>query len=827
MKKYYIGIDLGTTNSSICSYDGTDIRIWKSPEQNDVTPSAIFIDKRGNKFFGQKAYNQAPYSPENSATNFKRFMGTSTKIEIKSAGIIMTPEECSAEILKVLYGYLPEEIRKDPNTSTVITVPAAFNQMKKDATLQAAKIAGIGNVALMQEPVAAIMSVMRNTKNEGLFLIYDLGGGTFDISIAENIKGKVNLLAHGGKEMCGGRDLDRLIFNQIVIPWLRDNFCLPDDFLVSKEYKALCRLATWAIERTKIELSAKETSIISLTENEANCLDKNEKEIYIDISLTRKELDDLISDLVNETITVTRDVLSKSGVTSNEIEKVVFIGGPTNYKPLRDKVSFELAIKNTDFNNNPMTAVAEGASIFSESIDWSTENHNRKESLGEVKTDYDVSFKYTTRTSESSAKIGFSGKDINGLSLEITSMDTGWTSGKTELVNGKILEIPLQNNGENIFEIIISDAKGNLISLNNNKITITKTLATIGAIPASQSISVEVLDKLGGTHVLDSLIKEGESLPKKGIKIFKSGQTLKSGSSHSINFKLWEGAIPNPITDNRFIGLIKITGNDFDSGIIPTGAEIECLYEMSDSGNIRIELSVPCIGAIFRNRNFYSRTEGQTDLTDIDKIIDDGQRLINRIEDIEKRLKNKDLKDIKKKAQNATTLNSEESDLEDVQKATNELLEAKKLLSTIRQKNLKEIRTIDFNLCYEFFNNNVIKYATEVEIDVFENLSKTAKRSIERNETDFENILNEMKGKNFIILWRQDWFVIDYFNRMVSNRSNFSDKVKFEELKNTGLKYLQNDKIKELRSTIAELSLIEIIDTFGEDMFDEANIIKG
>ena len=129
MKKYFIGIDLGTTNSSICSYDGKDIRIWKSPEQNDVTPSAIFIDKRGNKYFGQKAYNQAPHSPENSATNFKRFMGTSTKIEIKSANLFMTPEECSAEILKVLYGYLPEEIRNDTNTSTVITVPAAFNQM--------------------------------------------------------------------------------------------------------------------------------------------------------------------------------------------------------------------------------------------------------------------------------------------------------------------------------------------------------------------------------------------------------------------------------------------------------------------------------------------------------------------------------------------------------------------------------------------------------------------------------------------------------------------------------------------------------------------------
>ena len=214
----YVGIDLGTTNSAICTYNGQDVRVWKSPEQADVTPSAIYVDKRGNKYYGMKAYNQAPYNPNNSATLFKRFMGTSTKIDLEAAGVSLSPEECSAEILKVLFGYLPEEIRNDPETATVITVPAAFNQMKKDATLQAAKLAGIGNVALMQEPVAAIMSVMRTSGRDGIFLVYDLGGGTFDVSIAESLKGKVNLLAHGGVEMCGGRDIDRMIFHQIVVP---------------------------------------------------------------------------------------------------------------------------------------------------------------------------------------------------------------------------------------------------------------------------------------------------------------------------------------------------------------------------------------------------------------------------------------------------------------------------------------------------------------------------------------------------------------------------------------------------------------------------------
>ena len=120
--KNYVGIDLGTTNSAISSFDGEDVRIWKSPEQNDVTPSVIYIDRRGNKYVGKRAYDSAPSSPDNAASLFKRLMGTSTPIHLPAVDMTKTPEECSAEVLKVLFGYLPEEIRNDENTGTVITV---------------------------------------------------------------------------------------------------------------------------------------------------------------------------------------------------------------------------------------------------------------------------------------------------------------------------------------------------------------------------------------------------------------------------------------------------------------------------------------------------------------------------------------------------------------------------------------------------------------------------------------------------------------------------------------------------------------------------------
>ena len=826
--RYYIGIDLGTTNSAICSYDGTTVRVWKSPEQNDVTPSAIYVDKRGNRYYGNKAYNQAPYNPNNSATLFKRFMGTSTKIELEAAQLSLTPEECSAEILKVLYGYLPEEIRNDPETAVVITVPAAFNQMKKDATLQAARMAGINNVALMQEPVAAIMSIMRASKQEGIFLVYDLGGGTFDVSIAENINGKVNLLAHGGVEMCGGRDIDRMVFNQVVVPWLRSNFTLPEDFLINRKYKTFCRVAQWATERAKIELSANETSTIALSEGEARTTDEDENEMYLDIDLSRQQVDGIIADLVKETVEATRETMNKAGLSANDIEGIVFVGGPTNYKPLRDKIAYELSLP-ANIDVNPMTAVAEGASIFAESIDWSSNTHSRKAANEVIKTDIDLSFKYTARTPNDSAKIMcVLGNDLNGYTIEFTSSDTGWSSGSAALKNNMMVSLPLNKNGENAFTVKVMDEFGREQPIGTNTIVITKTLATIGAIPASHSIGVEVIDKLGGVPELMFLVEEGDALPKKGTLTVKAGQTLKAGTNDSINIKLWEGNIQSPITDNRFIGMLKITGTDIDSGVVPTGADIECEYEILDSGTINLEVSIPCIGASFANRNFYSRQEGQIDLTDIDSIAEQGRQVLDRIDSMAEKVDDPQLAEARKKAERAANLDSQpQSEAEDVQKANNDLLDAKKLINKTRQANLKTIRQMDLDSCVEFFNEIVRQFATEAEEQAFDNLTRTAQRSIDRNDTDFDNILDSMKTKNTMILIRQDWFIVDWYQRSVTSPSNYSDVARFRQLKQLGDQALANDDIDQLRRVLFELLSIQIHADSGTGMFDIANIIKG
>ena len=229
----------------------------------------------------------------------------------------------------------------------------------------------------MQEPVAAVMSVMRTRKTDGMFLIYDIGGGTTDIAIADSIGGRVSLLAHGGIQMCGGRDFDRSLVDSVVRPWLLENFELPEDFSVNPDFKSLIRLATWVTEHAKIELSSREETVIRLGELESNIQDLNGNEIYIEIPLHRDSYTPLIAERVNETIDAARETISGAGLAPHDLECIVWVGGPTGYKPLRDQVSSELGIRG-DMIVDPMTAVAEGASLFAESIDWSSQSRTRK-----------------------------------------------------------------------------------------------------------------------------------------------------------------------------------------------------------------------------------------------------------------------------------------------------------------------------------------------------------------------------------------------------------------------------------------------------------------
>lgn len=830
---HYIGVDLGTTNSAICSFNGESVRLYKNPEQGDVTPSAIFIDRRGNKYVGARAYDNAPRNPGAAATLFKRMMGTSTPVSLPAVNITMSPEECSAEILRVLFGYLPEDMRNSDSAGTVITVPAAFNQMQRQATMAAAELADIGKVALMQEPVAAIMSVMRCRAVDGMFLVYDLGGGTLDIALAESISGRVSLLAHGGIEMCGGRDFDRAVVESVVKPWLRERFDLPADLGADPRYVTLLRMAAWAVEKAKIALSSRDEAVISLDEAQAGLRDNGGSEIYLDIPLDRARLDELIAPRILESVGAVREILDKAGLAPGDVERVVFVGGPTHYKPLRDRVASELGVAaSTDVN--PMTAVAEGAAVFAESIDWASQSRGRKSTRGSLSAggSLEISFNYLARVPDTRTKIvvNVKGRTLAGAEFQVDSLDTGWSSGRAPLVDGASVTAPLGKPGENVFKVFVFDAAGGPLALGGgDRLIISRTAASIDAIPSSHSIGVESREKIGGRPVLDYLVREGDQLPKKGCKVFKAEESLKSGDGGSLRFKLWEGEVRDPVADNRFIGMFEIRGNDFEDAVIPAGADLICEYEVRDSGEIEIEVSVPSIGGSFQNhRNFYSHQEGQIDYTKASRrIAEEAASASRRLDEIAAKVNDPRLDEARDKLDRASRIEDRPHDPEDAKKAMDEVQEAKRLLALTRKDHLRDIRKIELESVVEFFNNHVRRYARTSEASSFDILAATARRAIENKNPDFESHLSELRGRNFMILWRQDWFVIDRFKLRSGNRQRYVDVKEYEGLVALGNQALKDNDIEKLREIVHRLDMAQVGADDEGDMLAGANILKG
>lgn len=836
---YYIGIDLGTTNSSIVTFDGEKTRVWKTKEQTDVTPSYIFVDKKGRRFIGNKAY-KAQGKGENEkriAKQFKRFMGTGTKIEL--AGELLTPEECSAEVLKELLRCLPEDIVQADDRYTVITVPAVFDQMQNEATKKAAKMANIGHVAVMQEPVAAIMSVMHNTDiRNGSFIIFDMGGGTLDVAIASCINGKVDIVAHGGVAMCGGVDIDRRIVDNIIKPWLlnNDDYVIPDDFMSREKYQKLLQRSRFYAEEAKIELSSEESAdIYGLLGRDIT--DENGEEIELDITVTRDEVDSFIADLVQEAVECARDTIKKSGIPLTDFERIVFIGGPCNYKPLRDKVSKELGIKNYGLDVNPMTAVAEGAAIFAESIDWTSIEHERKASNKVITSEeLGISFKYEARTMKENARFQVKTKaDTTGYTIEVRSVDTGWTSGLLDLKNGTLFSLPLIKKGSNTFEVHVYDTLSREVKLEENKITIVQTMSTIGSILASHTISVEVKEgTLSKSATLDTLVREGDKLPTKGSRKYKATERIKAGDPNgALRLKLWEGDITTSITDNKFIGMIKIEGTDLDYGAIRPGDEIEFNYTINEAGSLDVEVSIERLGIVKNEKNFYDSTAAEKDMRSEDTVYeleDEGDSIIKRIEALEKEVSDTRLDKVRSLAEEAQLLADDPMiDPEKVKKTSDNLLKAKALLEEVRLANQEVIRAEEIKSVQNWYKNEIESYCSDVEKEEMSNMIGNLERLSHNKSHQFDMLISDIYGYGVwkILFRKSQTFVESVFADLRRKPFSFTNQETYRNLITRGEQAIEDDNFNELQQVVMMLFKAQKKTVNVGDMMTAVNIMKG
>lgn len=344
-----IGIDLGTTNSCVSVMEGGKPTVIANAEGIRTTPSIVAFTKNGERLVGEPAKRQAVTNADKTISSIKRHMGTDYKVDID--GKKYTPQEISAMILQKLKAdaesYLGETV-----TEAVITVPAYFNDAQRQATKDAGKIAGLDVKRIINEPTAAALAYGLDNEKEQKIMVYDLGGGTFDVSIIEIGDGVIEVLSTNGDTRLGGDDFDNR-----VTQWLIDEFKKAEGVDLSSDKMALQRLKE-AAEKAKKELSTATTTNINLPFITAT----PEGPKHLDMSLSRAKFDELTHDLIERTAIPVQNALKDAGITSSELGKVLLVGGSTRMIAAQEKVK-QLTAHEPSKSLNPDECVAVGAAI--------------------------------------------------------------------------------------------------------------------------------------------------------------------------------------------------------------------------------------------------------------------------------------------------------------------------------------------------------------------------------------------------------------------------------------------------------------------------------
>ena len=345
-----IGIDLGTTNSCVAVMENGEPVVITNHEGMRTTPSVVSFSKDGERMVGAVAKRQAVMNPDRTISSIKRHMGSDYKVSID--GKSYTPQEISAMILQKLKADA-EAYLGEPVTEAVITCPAYFTDAQRQATKDAGHIAGLDVKRIINEPTAAALAYGADKEGDQKVMVYDLGGGTFDVSIIEMGEGVQEVLATAGNNHLGGDD-----FDQRIIDWLVEGFKASDGVDLRNDKMAMQRLKD-AAEKAKIDLSGVTTSQITLP---FICVDKTGTPKNLDVTLTRAKFNELTADLVDATMGPVRQALSDAGLTTRDLHKVLLVGGSTRIVAVQEAVKNATGMEPSK-NLNPDECVAIGAAI--------------------------------------------------------------------------------------------------------------------------------------------------------------------------------------------------------------------------------------------------------------------------------------------------------------------------------------------------------------------------------------------------------------------------------------------------------------------------------
>jgi molecular chaperone DnaK len=639
MKAVNFGIDLGTTNSLIAKYEAGQVQIFKNPIGHKETLASVVAFRPDRTLVGDKAREYILKDSVNVFGGFKRKMGTDERYYVVNLDENVTPVQLSAYVLKELQQFVHTG---EKPSAAVITIPASFDTMQSNATIKAGEEAGFSHVYLLQEPIAASLAYFNFSGQaanmpDGHWLVYDLGGGTFDVALVGVKDGALKVIDHEGNNFLGGMDFDAAIIDHFVLPHIIEKTGIAhfEEELKTAygKYEHLYFLLQHKAEEAKKELSIVESTFIECSFN------LEDTRFDFEIQVTREEFNRIIAKRVDDTINMLHSILQRNQLAVSEISSIILVGGSTFIPYVRERLVEGTGIK-LDTRVDPTTAVAVGAAWFaankyyqptSEEIQIS--NNNVDELLDSLAVEMNqtaveapqltiaTAYSKMCQDEEEVLVVKVTG-DYSNCSYRITRTDGGFDTGMIQL-KAKFTEfLPILPGLTNVFTLRIYDPKGNELRYLAEEISITQGRYSIAGQPLPRDICIEVDDKENNTTKLELIFEKNSILPQKKTLYREISKTIKKGDNDSLIINILEGDRHARPISNLVIGCIEISGKQLSSDLLK-GSDVEIQVTMTESRELKTEVFLVMTEQEYKNS--FSISEKQVNIA----------RLIEQFEDLE------------------------------------------------------------------------------------------------------------------------------------------------------------------------------------------------
>jgi molecular chaperone DnaK len=595
------GIDLGTTNSLIAKFTKGTVEVFKNPNGFKETLPSVVGFRNDRIMVGEQARTFAEKDPKSVASRFKRKMGTTETLKIKSLNASKSPVELSAFVLKELKSFIHTGETPD---AVVITIPASFDTVQSNATKEAGYQAGFKQVVLLQEPIAASLAYANKEKGIDLknsqWIVYDLGGGTFDVALVKIVEGELTVVDHEGDNYLGGGDFDALVVERILVPELEKRGTFNDLLAQMKsetgKYNRLWTVLLHKGEEAKIELSTKASAEIDLgmvrdlEDDEGNAID-------CIISITRSEFEAAIRDKVDATAEMLRKILTRNSLQSRDLKFVLMVGGSTYVPYVRKRIEELLGIPvNTGID--PTNAITVGAAYFAATKEINVGGGGKSKAAAPGTLRVKASYNRASQEKEElfSAKVEGA---TTGLFYRITSDDGAFDSGLKALAGRIVEDLALQEDAFNLFTFRIYDGQNNPVPTDVDSIQIAQGKYSVAGQMLPEDLSLVKDDLAAKDTRLERLFARSVVLPAKTKKTVEVGRTITKGAADQLlRIIVVEGSADNHSSTNKPIGHLSVSGQQLSRDLLK-GTEIDLTFEISESRDLTVSAFVNGTGQEF------------------------------------------------------------------------------------------------------------------------------------------------------------------------------------------------------------------------------------